>query len=218
MEFRSVESTHCFEVDDVTGLPSALVHSGPAGGRRVGIEAVIECEVGGTERRSPTGGIEYVDTIRLSDCVRTADTTLHESPNGRTWRVPVRIGGSVVDDGVAIHQEVFGEVLYTLKRLGPACSMRFDFIGAQTIMVRNLVFSGSVQLGDNPWAVTAPGNGIAGATPLDVITSPVGISPIGGLRGSSGLIHLEPVNSTSTASVSTPDSSSSVRSGVPVHW
>ena len=95
MEFRSVESTHCIVVDDATGLLAELISPAPSGWRRVCIEAVIDCEVNGSERRSPTGGIEYVDTVRWSDCVRTADPTLHETPNGRSWRVPLRIGGAV---------------------------------------------------------------------------------------------------------------------------
>ena len=186
MEFRSVESTHCIAIDDATGLPAALIVPAVSGGRRVGIEAAIECEVDGYERRSPTGGIEYVDTHRLANCRRTAEPTMHETSNGPTWRVPVRIGGDAAESGVT------GELLYSLNRLGPACSFGFDFVGAQGIVVRNLVLRGFLHLGGDIWSVTAPGNGIAGATPLDAITSAVGISPMGGLRGSSGLIHLEP--------------------------
>ncbi len=188
MEFRSVESTHCIVVHDETGLPTALISSASGGGRRVSIEAAIECEVDGSERRSPTGGIEYVDTVRLTDCVRTAEPTLQETSNGLTWRMPMQIGGSSGEGGV------HGEFLYRLNRLGPACSLGFDFVGAQSIVVRNLVFRVSIDFGGGTWSVTAPGNGIAGATPLEMITSSVGISPIGGLRGSSGLVLIEPAN------------------------
>ena len=185
MEFHSVESTHRIVIDDLTGLPVALVSAGRRG-RRVDIQAVVECEVDGSERRSPTGGIEYADTLPLTDCVRTADATMHETPQGRVWRVPVRIGGAAGEGGV------IGEMLYSLNNLGPACSLGFDFVGAQTIVVRNFMFRATVACGEGTWSVTAPGNGIAGDTPLDAITSAVGISPIGGLRGSSGLVHLEP--------------------------
>ena len=203
MEFRSVESTHCIIVDDATGLPAALLFSASSGGRRVRIEAVVECEVDGSERRSPTGGIDYVDTFRLSDCVRASDPTIHETPNGRTCRVPVRIGGAAGEAGVA------GEFVYSLNRLGPACSLAFDFVGAQTLVVRNLVLRVFLDLGGDAWSVTAPGNMIAGATPLDAIASAVGISPMGGLRGSSGLVHLEPANHGDSA-VSIVSSSSTV--------
>lgn len=192
MEFRSVESTHVVVVDDATGLPAA-VFSATGGGRRVRIEAVVVCEVNGSECRSPTGGIEYLDTLRLSDCVRTGDPTKHETPNGHTWRVPVRIGAVRGGQGAsdAVDSGVVGELLYSLNRLGPACSLGFDFVGAQTIVVRNLVLEVGVDLDGERWSVTAPGNGIAGGTPLETMTSAVGISPMGGLRGSSGLIHLE---------------------------
>jgi glycosidase len=193
MEFRSVESTHCIVVDDRTGLPVGLVSSSPTSRHRVGIEASVVVEVDGDERRSPTGGIEYVDTVRLMDCLRTAEPTSHETTSGRTWRVPVRITGAAGHDGLV------GALLYNLNRSGPACSLGFDFVGAQTIVVRNLVFRGSVHLDDGAWSITAPGNGIAGATPLEAITSAVGISPIGGLRGSSGLIHIESANNADRA-------------------
>ena len=128
MEFRSVESTHCIVVDDATGLPTAIISSALSGERLVRIEAVVECEVDGSECRSPTGGIEYVDTLRLPDCVRTAAPTMHETLNGRTWRVPVRIGRAVGKGGVTGHLgevvevRVIGELIYSLNRLGPLVS------------------------------------------------------------------------------------------------
>ncbi len=192
MDFRSVESTHCITIDDSSGLPVAIALSTPSSGHHLRILATVDCEVDGHERRSSTGGIEYIDTREVSGCVRTSDPTVHETPNGRTWRVPVQIG-EVGSAGV------LGELMYTFNRLGPACSLGFNFVGAQTVVVRNLVLRADVHLGDGSWTVTAPGNGIAGGTPLAAITFPVGISPLGGLRGSSGLVHLEPTISTGNA-------------------
>ncbi len=188
MKFSSVESTHQIVADAITGLPISIVCHSSTGVHEVRTAAGIECELGGTERRSPTGGIEYVDTVRLSHCVRTAEPTKHEDADGSTWRVPVRI----LDD--AAECEVTGELLYRLNRLGPAFSLAFDFIGAQTVLVRNVTLQVSLALEGGAWSVSAPGNGIASATPLETITSAVGVSAIGGLRGSSGLVHLEPVS------------------------
>ena len=111
---------------------------------------------------------------------------MHQTPKGCTWRVPVHVSGDSGEGGVS------GEILYHLNRLGPSCSLGFEFIGDQMIVVRNFVLIMTLQLGDGKWFVTAPGNGFAGDTPLETISSAVGISPIGGLRGSSGLVHLEP--------------------------
>ena len=192
MDFASVESTHCFVVDDATGLPLDIGLSGLEGGRRVRLGATLECEVEGSEQRNPTGGIEYVDTIQFANCVRTGDPTMHETQEGRTWRVPVRISGSTgVEMGAVGVSGIVGEVLYRLNRLGPGCTIGFDFVGPQKIVVRNLVLRMDIDLGAGAWRVTAPGNGIAGGTPLEAIAPAVGISPIGGLRGSSGLVHLE---------------------------
>ena len=186
MEFCSLESTHRIIIDDSTGLPSELSLSVPVGGRRVGIKASVACEVDGTECRGSTGGIEYLDTHRLTECARIAEPTMHQTPKGCTWRVPVHVSGDSGEGGVS------GEILYHLNRLGPSCSLGFEFIGDQMIVVRNFVLIMTLQLGDGKWFVTAPGNGFAGDTPLETISSAVGISPIGGLRGSSGLVHLEP--------------------------
>ena len=182
MEFRSVESSHGVVVDDTTGLPIAFAANSAAGDRHVRIRTVLECEVGGTEQRSPTGGIEYRDTIRCTESARTGDVQVEESPEGRTLRVPVRIGG------------VVGHVLCRFNRAGPALSLGFDFVGVQNVVVRNVVLRADLELGGGGWSITAPGNGIAGATPLEVLTAEAGISPLGGLRGSSGLVHLEPID------------------------
>ena len=145
----------------------------------VQLHCTIEVEVGGIERRGATGGLEYADTVRMSDPTVTGRIRVQETPAGRTWRVPVAIGG------------ISGELLYRFNRLGPALSLGFDFVGEQTVVVRNVTLRGEIGFERGAWTVTAPGNGVASGLSLEQLIAPVGISPVGGLRGSSGLVHLE---------------------------
>lgn len=185
MELRSVESTHRIDIDDLTGLPLSLTVTRRESSRTALFGAALELEVGGTERRSATGGLEYVDTVRLATTVRTGEPRVQEGPNGRTWRVPVDIGGAS------------GEILYRLNRFGPSISIGFDFVGRQAVIVRNVEFRGEIRFADHDWTLTAPGNGLQSAVALDALTAGVGISPVGGLRGSSGLVHLQSIPSRS---------------------
>ena len=139
----------------------------------------LEVEVGGTERRAATGGLEYSDTVRLRDSACTGRPRLQETPQGQTWRVPIAFG------------DVSAELLYRFNRYGPAVSFGLDFVGEQPVVVRNVVLRLGVDLGGGEWVVNAAGNGLGSSTPLAAITSPVGVSPIGGLRGSNALVHLQ---------------------------
>ena len=179
MKLISSESTHCVEVDDVAGTPVRLSVDHPRGTHGVQFHCTVEVEVGGSERRGATGGLEYADTVRLSDPTVTGRTRVQETPCGTTWRVPISVGG------------VTCEVLYRFNRLGPALSLGFDFVGEQTVVVRNVVLRGEIGFEAGDWTVTAPGNGMASGLSLEHLIAPVGISPVGGLRGSSGLVHLE---------------------------
>ena len=129
MDLVSHESTHRVVVDDVTGMPVRLSVDHPNGvaseTHDVQFLCTIEVELGGIERRGATGGLEYADTVRISDPTVTGRIRVQESPAGRTWRVPIAIGG------------ISAELLYRFNRLGPALSLGFDFVGEQTVVVRN---------------------------------------------------------------------------------
>ncbi|MCX6017913.1 MAG: alpha-amylase family protein, partial [Chloroflexi bacterium] len=75
---------------------------------------------------------------------------------------------------------------------GPALTLRLILHGdaASTLLVRNLTMTADLALPTGNWRVNAPGNGLGRDIALDQISEWSGISPIGGLRGSSAVVHL----------------------------
>jgi glycosidase len=187
MRIDQVESRHSFELDDGTGLLSSVILNGPqsSGPTSAAISAKLKVsiEVGVIEQRSPTGGLEYINTHTYDAVQRLGEPRKVESTDGLSFCVPVSISGT---DGVAQ-----ASMVYRLNRSGPALSVGIHFPGGQPVVVRNVKLQATFDLGDGSWALTAPGNCLASSTPLETITDPVGLSAIGGLRGASGLVHVE---------------------------
>ena len=186
MRIDHVESTHVCVFDDETGLLTALTLKGTSNDpatRTITVLLELTVEVGGTERREATGGLEYIDTVTSTGlrCVGAWHSV--ESAHGLSYLVPIEIATAA---GL-----LFGSLVYRFNRFGPAFSFGLHLPEDQAMVVRNIRLAAVVGVGDGEWSVTAPGNCLASATPLQLLTNPIGVSPIGGLRGSSGLIHLE---------------------------
>jgi glycosidase len=182
MRIDHVESRHSLVLDDATGLLSSVTFQS-TDLFTISSKIEISVETGGEERRSPTGGLEYVNTYTYDTVSSLGDPHKVESHLGLSFSVPVTISGT---GGV-----VQASMVYRLKRFGPALSVGLHFPSGQPVVVRNVSLQAHVDLGDGKWKLTAPGNCLASGTPLETITSAVGLSAIGGLRGASGLAHLE---------------------------
>jgi glycosidase len=199
MRIDHVESTHVCVFDDETGLLTALTIRGTSNDpatRTISVQLDLTVEVGGTERREATGGLEYIDTVPSTGlrCVGASHSV--ESADGLSFLVPIEIATAA---GL-----LFGSLVYRFNRFGPAFSFGLHLPEYQAMVVRNIRLQAVVGLGDGEWSVTAPGNCLASATPLELVTSPIGVSPIGGLRGSSGLIHLESASAAGAPSGKAP--------------
>jgi hypothetical protein len=57
------------------------------------------------------------------------------------------------------------------------------------LLVRNLTITSDLYFAPGTWLLNAPGNGVARDTPFGQVTAWTGISAIGGLRGSSAVLH-----------------------------
>ncbi len=219
VQIDHIESSHRCTYDDVPGLPTSLTFQGSYQAptqqgtnrqganrqganqqgtnhqgathhgakvhnraRTVGLQFELSVEVGGTEQRDPTGGLAYIDTVHSTRlrCIGTRHAV--ESANGVSFHVPVEIDTT---EGL-----LFASLVYRFNRFGPAFSFGLHLPEDQAIVVRNIRLRGIISLGDGSWVVTAPGNCLASTMPLELLSTPIGVSPIGGLRGSSGLIHL----------------------------
>ena len=174
------EYLHQLEIDDATGLPVAVTMRGTDQPRIALTDFVVTLTVGGSEVRSATGGTDYEGSSEITGTTRNGAPTWTSSHDGDACRIPIQIG------------EVSGNLECLFRRHGPALTMRIVITGdpASTLLVRNLKVSGGFQFAAGAWTLNAPGNGVARNTPLAEVTGWTGISAIGGLRGSSAVIHL----------------------------
>jgi len=178
MKLRSEESEHWIQVDPESGLITHIGLNGDAGVAISAINAVIKVESNGSERRAPTGGIEYFDTEITQEIKSTGVPNQTSNRDGSVWKIPILIG------------EIPGALVYRFNNHGPAVSISLEFYQSHNL-IRNTTYSLSFTLEQGDWKVNIPGNGIRGNLPIEKVTESIGISPLGGLRGSASLIHLE---------------------------
>jgi hypothetical protein len=193
LQITHVESNHSFVLNDESGLPEALTFAGGGRSQAIKLDVGLSVEIGGSEQRSPTGGLDYVDTFTYEKFAVVGAVSKFESAAGLAFHVPFALDM----EGESLH----GSLVYRLNRFGPAFSFGVHLPGDQPVIVRNIRLTLSLSLGDGSWRVTAPGNCLASGTPLELVSSPIGISGIGGLRGASGLIHLGDESGTSAVAL-----------------
>ena len=179
MKLNHLESSHQIEIDDATGLLTALTYQAGKISRRVEISTEILLEIDGKERRAATGGLEYFDFQTVNTVKALGKPKFAQGVNGVLWQIPVSIGN------------VSAELIYRLDRQSAAFSYAIRFTGDQQVLVRDLETNFEINLGKDTWLINMPGNGLRKDVPLSILKKEIGISPVGGLRGSSGVIHLD---------------------------
>ncbi|NCU96744.1 MAG: hypothetical protein EBV47_03705, partial [Actinobacteria bacterium] len=178
MKLDHLESNHQFKIDDNSGLLTGLTYRSPAGERGVGFNTTLNIQTGGGERRAATGGLEYFDCKNQSKVVAKGAPIYGQGFNGISWHQPISI------------EDIKAELIYRLDRQSAAAAIALWFPGGQEVLIRdiNLVFQ--INLPKDNWVVNMPGNGLRKDVPITVLSTEVGISPVGGLRGSSSVVHL----------------------------
>ena len=177
LKLRSIESTHWLEIDGVNGLPVLIGINGSLNHPIRNINSKIEIEIDGKERRSPTGGLEYYETSTISNLEVTGKPLFYSFDNGTIWKVPVS------------NNDITGSFTYKLNNHGPAISIGLE-LNKSNHLVRNIVAGFDFQISESGWKVNLPGNGLRNNLEFSALTDSVGISPLGGLRGSASLVHL----------------------------
>ena len=175
MRLGHIESSHWIDIDPKSGVVTALGYVGQGKNFTINIESEIKLEHGGKDRRNPVGGLEYYETIWENDIRVIGEPYESQTQEGVCWKIPVAIGPTTA------------ELSYYFNRIGPAISAEIRFKGGEPIVVRNLVLNLAMSLGGNSWNVNIPGNGARSNLSLEDLKSSTGVSPMGGLRGSSGL-------------------------------
>jgi glycosidase len=178
------------ELDARTGAPVALVHSPAAGSEqiRIPLSVAATLRTGGQETPGATGGLEYLAT-RLE-----TDLSLAGSPRRTSlglddrWEVPTTIGPWRVTWSWTIRAEDAPALSLSLTLEPPPT-------GERVLRDLTIVTECGLQT-PGSWAVQAPGNTLRPDVKLTDLPPRTGVSPAGGLRGSSALVafqHQEPV-------------------------
>ena len=100
------------------------------------------------------------------------------SHHAAIFELPVRVGGIQLS------------LIYSLNTHGPALSIAARFSNQKEVIVRNLVLRVEIKNIDEKSILNIPGNGLRSNLTVSTLTESAGISPLGGLRGSSSTIHL----------------------------
>lgn len=174
------EYLHQLEVDDQSGLPTALLWTGKNPCRLEFGATEVFLSVNGTEVRSATGGIDYEGAETLQGVQFTGSRTWSSSQEGDRCSLTVQIGS------------IEARVEYLFRRHGPALTVGLVLCGepGASLLIRNLTLYTTFGLPEGNWQLNAPGNGLGRDVALGGVTSWTGISPVGGLRGSSAVLHL----------------------------
>ncbi len=172
------EYQHQLELDDTTGLPKAVILGGTQ--RRIELHDVqMFLTVAGNEVRSATGGIDYEGAYPISAITIDGSAQWSSSLVGDKCSVPIKIG------------EVSAKLEFLFRRHGAAITFGVVLVGDPNskLLIRNLTVGGDLHFATGKWLLNAPGNGIARDTPFGKVSTWTGISAIGGLRGSSAVLH-----------------------------
>lgn len=178
MFLSSIESHHGLEIEDKTGLPKKLKLRRADREFSVNLSTEVSIEIDGKEVRAPAGGIEYTDFKTISKCAVNGGLSKKSSSRGTQFSQPVEIEG------------VSAVINYLFSTHGPALEISITLLGKESKVVRDLSLSVRVDFESGEWFANIPGNGLRANVSLVDINETTGISPLGGLRGSSGLAHL----------------------------
>ena len=172
----SSDSPFSITLDAETGLPNGLTVEDGQGKITRPIKISLTAEIGGQEKRHPTGGLLYEDTEFISGLVSSdAIKRIHKGVYDE-YQQAAKLGQL----DVTLH--------YRLYPTAPYFELSATFSAKQSILIRNLVVE--VETAAMPKAkINTPGNLLRRDLPIEKIgAQPTGIATLGGLRGSSGII------------------------------
>ena len=165
-------------VDPRTALPIALIARDSHGEMERALRVTVAAHINGQEGRGWTGGLRYDDPIELTELV--VDTA-----------TPTRVHRGICDERSFSGRlgPLRVRILYRLFPNSPLVEVAMELAADAEVLVRNVRVTIDVPGDPSKQIVNMPGNAIHRDLLVDELgDEPFGISPIGGLRGSSGII------------------------------
>jgi glycosidase len=180
----SPDSPFSLRLDPSTGLPIELTIEDQAGTISREISVELTAELGGTERRHPTGGLLYENTDSVSELKRSGTITRVHKGVYDEYQQQATLGPL----SVTLH--------YRLYPVAPFFELAATLSSKKATIVRNFHIDIRTQELRSA-TLNAPGNLLRRDVPMGEFGSqPLGISPLGGLRGSSGIVAATDADST----------------------
>lgn len=182
IQLHSPEIPGQLMLDATTGLP-VEVRAELADDTTISwpLRASLSVEIAGREERDPTGGLRYVDTEVLDELtLQSANPRVVHSGTSLTYE----LDGCIGPLGVVIQYEGFAN--------SPIFELRMRFTAEESVVIRQakLVIETEQPPGAQ-WRINAPGNCLHRNAALNELgEETLGLSPIGGLRGSSGVLTI----------------------------
>ena len=182
----SADSPASLEIDTSTGLIRAIILETGNGAIRRELDCTLGITVGGVELRDPTGGLTYAETSRWTETIM--NTGVHGVHKGACHEF--RMTGKLHQLDVTFH--------YRLFPTAPYFELALTLASSTEVLVRNVDFAVRVS-GASDNTLNVPGNMIHRNLPVKELGErPLGVSPVGGLRGSAGLVSVTSNESTTT--------------------
>lgn len=172
----SPDSPFSISLDAKTGMPSSLTIEDQQGKITRSISVNVIAEIGGVEKRHPTGGLLYENTEKVSGLVPSGQIRRIHKGTYDEYNQDAKLGPL----NLTLH--------YRLFPTAPFFELSATFQAASSVVIRNIHIE--VKTPQMPGAlVNTPGNLIRRNLPIEQMGEVgLGISTLGGLRGSSGII------------------------------
>ncbi len=174
----SPDSPASLTIDGHTGMPTQLCVEDSQGVLCRPIHMTVSAEVGGTELRHPTGGLMYDNTDMVEGIVLSSGLRRVHRGVCDEYQADAHLGSL----RLTLH--------YRLFPVSPYIEVAATLHADSPVLVRNVSIRVSSD-GRGDSVMNIPGNMIRRNLPVtDFGPTSVGVSPIGGLRGSSGIVSL----------------------------
>ena len=173
-------------VDALTGLP-ASISSTMEPRLSQSLSCTVSALLGGVEKRGWQGGVNYEDVAVETHPVTTGKPSRVHRGTRDEYSIPVRLG------------PLSGALRYSLFPTAPFIELSIELSSESEVILRNV--HATIDVAGNPHQqiLHIPGGTIhRGVTVHELGDEPLGVSSLGGLRGSSAVIGIESAGETLT--------------------